>query len=376
MSTTLTNEVCQMAVAIEISSAKWVVASFAGCGKPRRKPLWAEGPGERLEALVAEIGAARQKLGVAAKARVMVGYEAGQEGFWLLRALLERGVEAVVIDPVSLQVDRRSKRAKTDRLDAEALAVALWRYARSEPGALRVVRVPSVEAEDSREWQRERDRLCKERRGCADRIGKKLRTQGVWRLPEGWRCALREDRLQGFSGQPLGPQLRAALVIELDRLELVEGKLKAMRAQAEQLDVATRARIEQLMRLRGIGPTGARALAMLLFWRVFKNRREVGACIGAVGTPYESGTMHRDQGISKMGDGRLRALFVELSWLWLRLQPDSAITRWFHQRTQGAGARGRRIMIVAVARRLAIALWRYLTHGEVPAGATLKPVVV
>jgi transposase len=360
-----------MAVAIEIASAKWVVGSFAG-GKVRRKVLSAEGPGERLEALLAEIVEALVKFDLSAETRVVVGYEAGQEGFWLLRALVARGIEAVVVDPVSVQVDRRAKRAKTDRLDADALAVGLWRYARSEPGALRVVRVPGEEAEDSREWQRERDRLSAERRGLTDRIGKKLRTHGIWVLAGDWRAALREDRLRGFSGRPLGPQLRAALVIELERLELVECKLKEMRAQAATLDQTTCERIEKLQRLRGIGATGARALAMLLFWRMFKNRREVGACIGAVGTPYESGTMQRDQGISKVGDARLRALLVELSWLWLRLQPDSAITRWFAQRTQGAGARGRRVMIVAVARRLAIALWRYVTQGEVPAGATLK----
>jgi transposase len=375
MSTTLTT-VCLMAVAIEIAASKWVVASTTGgARKIRRKVLTEEGIVERFAALLVEIREARKRFGVVEGGRVLVAYEAGQEGFWLVRALRERGIEAEVIDPVSLQVDRRSKRAKTDRLDAEALASALWRYMAGEVKALRMLRVPSEAAEDSREWQRERDRLMSERRACSDRIVKKLRTQGIWALPRTWRSDLHEGRLVTFAGQPLGGQLRAALVIELERLELVEGKLKALAAQARELDPATVERIDRLASLRGIGMVGSRALSMRLFWRTFNNRREVGACVGLVGTPYDSGTMRQDQGISKAGDPKLRALLVELSWLWLRLQPDSAITRWFRERTQGAGARGRRIMIVAVARKLAIALWRFVAFGELPEGAVLKPAL-
>lgn len=372
MSTTLMT-VCPMAMAIEIASAKWVVASTAGGDrKIRRKVLSAERVEDRFSGLLAEIVEARAKLGVAEGARVVVAYEAGHEGFWLVRALRARGVETEVIDPVSLQVDRRSKRAKTDRLDAEALTLALWRYANGDARALRMLRVPSEEAEDAREWQRERDRLMSERRACTDRIVKKLRTQGIWELPTTWRADLRDGRLKTFAGQPLGSSLQHAMTIELTRLELVEGKLKELVAKAGALDPASTERIERLQGLRGIGSAGARGLALLLFWRRFNNRREVGACVGMVGTPYDSGTMRQDQGISKAGDPRVRALLVELSWLWLRLQPDSAITRWFRERTQGAGKRGRRIMIVAVARRLAIALWRYIEHGELPMGATMK----
>ena len=374
MSTTLTT-VCLMVVAIEIASAKWVVASTGGGDrKIRRKVLSQEQVGERFAALLAEIAEARRKLGVPDDARVVVGYEAGHEGFWLYRALRERGVEVEVIDPVSLQVDRRSKRAKTDRLDAEALALALWRYVNGDRHALRMLRVPSEAAEDAREWQRERDRLMGERRACADRIAKKLRTHGIWELPRRWRSDLREGCLVTFAGKPLGCSLQHAMTVELDRLELVERKLKELEAKASELDPASASRIAELERLRGIGPADARGLSLLLFWRRFNNRREVGACVGMVGTPYDSGTMRQDQGISKAGDPRLRALLVELSWLWLRLQPGSAITQWFHERTKGAGKRGRRIMLVAVARKLAIALWRYVEHGELPQGATLKPL--
>jgi transposase len=376
MSTTLTT-VCLMVMAIEIASAKWVVASTAGGDrKIRRKVLSQEQVEERFAALLVEIAEARRKLGVADDARVVVGYEAGHEGFWLVRALRERGVDTEVIDPVSLQVDRRSKRAKTDRLDAEALTMALWRYVNGDKRALRMLRVPSEEAEDAREWQRERDRLMRERRACSDRIIKKLRTHGIWVLPKLWRSDLRDGRLRTFAGKPLGCSLQHAMVVELTRLELVERELKELMVKARELDPASAKRVERLQSLRGIGSAGARGLSLLLFWREFDNRREVGACVGVVGTPYDSGTMRQDQGISKAGDPRLRALLVELSWLWLRLQPKSAITEWFHARTQGAGKRGRRIMIVAVARKLAIALWRYVEHGELPKGATMKPLAV
>jgi transposase len=371
MSTTLMS-FCLMAVAIEIAAAKWVVASCSG-GRLRRKSLDAPAPEERLRALLAEIEEARRRLGVAADGRVVVAYEAGQEGFWLVRALRAAGIEAEVIDPVSLKVDRRARRAKTDRLDAEALAKALWRYAAGDRDELRMVRVPSLADEDAREWQRERDRLAAQARGCVDRIRKKLRSHGRWELPTHWRTALRAGELSGFGGTPLGSQLQAALVIELERLELAESKLRELDHDLSHLDAAVRERIQRLSLMRGIGVRSSRALAMNLFWRDFDNRRQVGASVGLVGTPYDSGQTRQDQGISKAGPPRLRALLVELSWLWLRLQPDSAITRWFRARTEGAGSRGKRVMIVAVARKLAIALWRYLKFGEVPAGAVLKP---
>lgn len=366
--------VCQMAVAIEIAAAKWVVVSTpGGTRKQRRRVLAQREVTERFAALQAEVSEARRKLGVAEAARVVVAYEAGQEGFWLVRALREAGFEAEVIDPVSLQVDRRARRAKTDRLDGEALSMALWRWAGGEAGALRMVRVPSLEAEDAREWQRERDRLESERRSVRDRIIKKLRTHGIWLCSKTWASDLREGKLRTFAGAPLGEQLQAALQVELRRMEHIEVEIKQWAVRRATLAPPIMQKIERLAALRGIGPVGATALATQLFWRTFDNRRRVGSCVGLTGTPYDSGTMRQDQGISKAGNPKLRALLVELSWLWLRLQPDSAISRWFQERTQGAGKRGRRVMIVAVARRLAVALWRYVQFAEIPKGATLKP---
>jgi len=372
MPTTLT-EVCRMAVAIEISAAKWVVASIASvAGKIRRKVLGAESVTERFESLVEEVCEARKKLNVPADAPVLIAYEAGQEGFWLVRALRARGFNAEVIDPVSLQVDRRSRRAKTDRLDAEALVRALWRYQGGEAHALRMVRVLSEAEEDDREWQRERDRLKAEKCACSDRIRKKLRTQGLWHLPKDWRQQLRAGTLRRFAGTPLGKMLRTAMEIELKRLELVEDELKGLEARLSELNPKTQERIDALYQLKAIGAIGSRSLAMLLYWRTFENQRQVGACVGLVGTPYDSGTMRQDQGISKAGDPRLRSLLIELAWMWLRYQPESDLAKWFVERTSGGGKRHKRVMIVAVARKLAIALWRYLDQGVMPAGAQFK----
>lgn len=370
---TILREVClKLAVAVEIAAAKWVVASCCGGGsRIRRKVLAQESAAERFAALLEELVAARRHFRLPDGVRTVVAYEAGQEGFWLVRALHAQGIEAQVINPASLQVDRRARRAKTDRLDAQALAASLWRYLDGEERALRMVRVPSEEAEDEREWQRERDRLEGERRGCADRIKKKLRTHGLWKLPRDWRSRLRQGQLQGYHGR-LGRTLQAMLQIELERLEAAEAKLKELVERCDELAPQAMQRGNALAQLRGIGPVSGRALALLLFWREFNNRRQVGACVGLVSAPYDSGETRQDQGITKEGDPRLRAGLIELAWLWLRHQPHSAITRWFAQRTQGQGARGKRLMIVAVARRLAIALWRYLKDGLIPEGAQLK----
>lgn len=372
MPTTL-GELCRMSVVIEIAAAKWVVASTIGPGfRIRRKMLDATGSMARFESLLVTIREMRLRFGVAEDAELLVAYEAGQEGFWLVRALREAGVPAEVIDSSSLKVDRRGRRAKTDRLDAEALVRALYKFQCGDRSELRMVRVPSEESEDAREWQRERDRLQSAQHALQTRIRMKLRTQGLWELPKDWRSALREDRLRTAAGKPLGATLRATLMLELDRLEQVEWQRTWHEGALAELSDKTQSKIALLAKLRGIGEAASRGLQLLLFWRRFENRRQVGACTGLTGTPYNSGEQVQDQGISKSGDPRLRALLIELSWFWLRYQPDSALTKWFAERTQGGGKRNKRVMIVAVARKLAIALWRYLEQGLVPPGARLK----
>lgn len=371
-------ETIVLAVAVELAGARWKLAFDDGRRRaPRVTSCDADSPAERLHELVAAIEAVRARWDLAGEVRVVVGYEAGQDGFWLARALEEAGLEAVVIDPASVPVERHRRRRKTDRLDALRLVLALRRWLRGEFEAMRAVRVPSAEVEDQRWGVRDRKQLQKERNQHRDRTRKLLRTQGCWvaAVDDRLRRRLAAGELRDWKGRPLGAGLRLRLELEWSRLELVEAQLKQRESELRQgaaLQVEQQARIEQLQKLKAVGPHSAIPLVLEFFWRDFDNRREVGSCLGLVGQPYDSGESRVDQGISKQGKRQLRALMIELAWMWLRHQPDSELSRWFAERTQGQGKRVRRIMIVAVARKLAIALWRYLENGEIPAGARLK----
>jgi transposase len=308
--------------------------------------------------------------------RIVVLYEAGQDGFWIERSLSALGYEVLIVDPASIPVERRSRRAKTDRLDAIKLVVCLLGWLRGECDRMHVIRVPTAEAEAQRHLARDRGELQKEIGQHRDRIRKLLRTVGCWDSVEGrFSKRLEQGAVQSQDGQPLPAQLKARLERECERLALVEKQLAALEASlVEELPEAVSKRIEQLMRLKAIGRVGASRLVLELYWRDFDNRRQVGSCVGLVPQPYDSGESRVDQGISKQGNRRVRALLIEMAWFWLRYQPSSVMAKWFAQRTGGVGPnkRGKRIAIVAVARRLAIALWRYLKYGEIPAGAEFK----
>lgn len=370
-------ETAILAAAVELAGASWKVALDDGRRRqPRLVRCDAEQLCVRFDELLAEIDQARTRWDLGTTVRVVVGYEAGQDGFWLARALEEAGLEAIVIDPASVPVERHRRRRKTDRLDALKLSVALRRWLRGEWDAMRAVRVPDRSLEDER-WQvRDRQQLQKECRQHRDRIVKLLRTQGCQApVNAGFGRRLSAGEIRDWRGAPLGPGLQARLAREWERLKVAEEQLKGCEAglrAGEQIEPGRRARIDQLQTLKSIGPIGAQVLVLELYWRSFDNRREVGSCAGLVGQPFDSGESRVDQGISKQGRSALRALLVELAWLWLRYQPDSELSRWFRQRTASQGKRVRRIMIVALARKLAIALWRYLETGEVPAGAQMK----
>ena len=367
-----------LTVAVELAGASWKVALDDG-RRRRARVVRCDGErlAERFEQLLSEIKQARARWELDPAVSVVVGYEAGQDGFWLARALAEAGLGVVVIDPASVPVERHGRRRKTDRLDALKLSVAMRRWLRGEVDAMREVRVPDRALEDERWRVRERQQLQKECRQHRDRIVKLLRTQGCQQAVDAdFGRRLESGEIRDWRGAPLGPGLRARLRREWARLEVAAEQLKACEGElraGEQIDPSRRARIDQLQALRSIGPVGAQVLVLELYWRSFANRREVGSCAGLVGQPFDSGTSRVDQGISKQGRSAVRALLVELAWLWLRYQPDSELSQWFRQRTSGQGKRVRRIMIVALARKLAIALWRYLETGEVPAGAQLKP---
>ena len=366
-----------LAVSLELSKGSWKIALHDGRrDKPALHTVASENPARRLGESVAVIESTKKKWGLSEQTRVVVIYEAGQDGFWIKRALSASGYEVEIVDPASIPVERRARRAKTDRLDAIKLVTSLLGWLRGERDRMHVIQMPTPEAEAQRHLARDRGELQKEVGQHRDRIRKLLRTVGCWDSVEGkFAERLEQGAVCCQDGQPLPEQLKARLERECERLALAEKQLAELeKTLVKELPEATRSRIEQLERLKGVGQVGALRLVLELYWRDFDNRRQVGSCVGLVPQPYDSGESRVDQGISKQGNRRVRALLIEMAWFWLRYQPGSALTKWFMERTGGSGTnkRGKRIAIVAVARRLAIALWRYLEDGVVPAGAALK----
>ncbi len=359
-------------MALELSNKKWKLG-FSNGEKNRQRTIAA---GDWVE-LHKQMGLAKQKLRLAMDCRIVSCYEAGRDGFWIHRGLEAEGVENFVVDSASIEVNRRQRRAKTDRIDVQGLLRLLKRYCQGDRGAMRVVRVPTLEQEDGRRLHRERERLLKERGGHSARIKSLLVAQGI-------RLEIRSDFLErlevvrgGSTGYALGVDLKAELRREYERYRLVDQQIKALEAEqklrAEEEDSEAMKQVNHLLRLKGVGWQSSWLLAMEFFsWRGFRNQGEVGSCAGLTPTPYASGDLEREQGISKAGNRRVRSLMIELSWLWLRNQPNSGLTQWFERRFAGGGKRMRRIGIVAMARRLLVALWRYVNDGVVPEGAVFK----
>lgn len=361
-------------VAFELSSVSWILASGVRSSRSVRRKSVKAGD---LEGVLEEIAAAKRKFCLPPEARVVSCYEAGRDGFWLHRWLVEQGIESLVVDPASIDVNRRARRAKTDRLDADKLLERLRRYTRGEEEVWSVVRVPEVEAEDLRRLQREVDRLKLERTGHSVRIRSILTTYGLGHLSA-------EDGVRRLPGlrSPAGYALGKYAVVEIqmvwERLELAQKQLREVQKIRRELergpaDLKSVRSVLLLLALRGIGEEGAWAIATELFgWREFHNRREVGAITGLVGAPYDTGKKDHEQGITKAGRSSLRRLLVELAWLWLVLQPKSAMSQWFERRFGEGSKRSRRVGIVALARKLVVALWRWVEFGELPAGAELS----
>jgi transposase len=364
-------------VAFELSKSKWKLGvMMPGSEKMSRYTI----AGGDLAALTARLAAARTKAARTGKpVRIVSCYEAGFDGLWLHRWLTDQGVVNHEIDPASIQVNRRARRAKTDRIDLEQMMRALLAYLRGEPRVCSVVHVPTVEDEDRKRRNRERERLLKERTAHTNRIKGLLHAQGirdVMPLKPGFVAKL--DSLRTGDGRALAQRFQQEVVREHERLCLVSKQLAALEAdsRAEQRAAApgsAEAKIVQLAQLKGIGPVGGQGLVNEVFYRSFDNRRQVGSYFGLVGTPYDSGERQRDQGIGKAGNHRARELAIELAWLWVHHQPDSELSRWFRERVRDIKGRLRRITIVAVARKLMVALWRYLETGVVPTGAVLRP---
>lgn len=359
-------------LAIETGARKWKVGFSSGMGQRARVRNL---PAGALDQLHAEISRAKDRFGLAPDAPVYSCYEAGRDGFWIHRALTAAGVNNVVVDSSSIQVDRRARRAKSDGLDVVQLLDQLMRYHRGESRVWRVVRTPTLEDEDRRQLHRELKSRKDERTRVTNRIKGLLATRGVIL---GERELPRDlDKVVQWDGTPLPAGVRARLEREMAHLDLLNAHIDALDKERKALLAAGKDRGAQiaskLMRLHAIGKESAWTYAMELFsWRRFNNGREVGALVGLVPTPYQSGDMRRELGITKAGNRHVRAMAIEIAWLWLRYQPGSALTRWYMERFASGGSVQRRKGIVALARKLLIALWRYAEFDIVPEGATLK----
>ena len=361
-----------MFVALELSKSSWLVALHSPVADKVSLHRFGGGDVAGLLALIARKQTqAEARLG--RTIRVLSCYEAGYDGFWLHRLLCARGIDNRILDAASILVDRRSRRAKTDRLDAAGLLRSLMALDRGESRVCRVVRVPTVAQEDARRRSRERTRLVVERGQHSNRIKGVLMTLGVRDFEPTRRDW--QERLGGLrtaDGQELPACLKAEITRECRRLHQVIVMIAEVEAeQAAALDAAE-GQAARLIRLRGIGLVSATVLADEVFFRDFRNRREVAGYLGLVSSPWASGRVQRDQGITKSGNPRARRTAIELAWLWLRHQPGSLLTQWFRQRVGTTRGRMRRIILVALARKLIVALWRYLSDGLVPEGAELK----
>jgi transposase len=356
-------------MAMELSNEKWRLAF--GDGTRQRQVVIAAGD---VAALGEQIGKAKAKWELSADTPVVSCYEAGRDGFWLHRQLTELGIDNRVVDAASIEVSRRARRAKTDRLDARALLEKLIRYESGERGVWRLVRVPDPQWEDRRQLERERGQLLGEQTRHRNRLASKLVAQGIrLRIDKDFVQHLDEVRL--FDGSALPEHLKAGLIREFERLQAVQAQLRAVEREIGELITGAEElqAVRSLMLLTGVGRVGAWVLVMeILGWREMANRRQLASLAGLVPAPYNSGGMVRDQGISKAGNRRVRALMIQLAWLWLRHQPGSKHSRWFQERFGGGSKRQRRIGIVALARRLLIDLWRFVESGVVPEGARLK----
>jgi transposase len=373
----ITSLVCT--VAIELARSRWVIGILPPKSSKVAIQAVAGGDTQGLLRLLQRIQN-QLKSEHAERVELRICYECGYDGFWLARFLKSRGVDVYVLDPSSFLVSRRGRRAKTDRIDAEAMAFKLRAFLNGDESVFRTVTIPTPEAEDARRISRERTRLVSERTRHVNRIRALLALHGIHEVKGLFGGAWREqlDGSRTGDGRPLGRFLKAEIAREFERLALVREQVQALDAErAEMLaDPATpfphREKVVRLKQLSGVGELSATLMVSEVFHRSFANRRHLASFLGLAPTPYASGDDMRDQGISKAGNKHARTLLVEIAWSWLRHQPDSDLAAWYRRRFALTGARGRKVGIVALARKLAIALWRYVEAGLVPIGARLK----
>jgi transposase len=363
-------------VSLELSVSNWLVTALLPGSEKMSKHSLPAGKSQDLLALLERLRAKAERW-LERRVQIICIQEAGLDGFWLHRVLEANGMRSQVVDAASIPVPRRRRRAKTDLIDGETLVRTLAAWLRGEPRTCSMVVPPSREEEDRRRLVRERERLVKERISATNRIRGLLQAQGI----SGFNPLLRTSRaklatLTTGDGRPLPVCLVAELGRAFDRLELIQRHIAEVEAARDQLLERTAA-VEAsapglLLRLVSIGPETSAVLWLEGFCRSFANRRKLASYSGLAATPWRSGKIDHEQGISKAGNPRLRRILIQLAWLWLKHQPNSALSRWYRDRVAAERGRRRRIFIVALARKLLVALWRYVTQGLVPEGAALK----
>jgi transposase len=367
-------------VALELSRTKWLVgALLPGSEKVTTIPV-AGGDSEKLLAALRRIAAKAINAGYP-EVRLRVCFEAGYDGFWLARLLIDRGIDTTVLDASSFLVSRRGRRAKTDRIDVESMACVLKAFLLGDRSVCRPVRIPSPEEEDAKRIARERVQLLKERTRNVNRIRALLNLQGIRDVRGLWGGSWQQwlSQKRTGDGRRLGAFLLRELSRQFERLELLTSQIKALEGEraeviAHEGKIPNGRKITSLTQLRGVGEGGATTLVTEVFHRQFRNRRHLASYLGLAPSHYASGEVSRDQGISKAGNKPARVMMVELAWCWLRYQPQSHLAQWYRRRFAERAGRSRKVGVIALARKLAIALWRFLEHGLVPEGAKLKTV--
>ena len=357
-------------MAFELGKTSWLLAFFDG-----RKKRQIQIAARDLKAVHKQIAITIEKLNLPEDTLIASCYEAGRDGFWLHRVLVKKGIYNIVVDSSSIEVNRKARRSKTDQLDADSLVRMLYRYVNGEEKVWSVLRIPNPKIEGERRIHRELGRLKKERGAHTTRIKTLLFGQGIVvntiTIAPDWLETLRTG-----DGRVLEKQLVREITRELARLQLVREQIQELETDQKlalkERRTASIKKVRKLMRLKGVGPVSSWNLVYEFFWRTFYNRKQVGSAAGLTPSVYQSGYLDRDLGISKAGNKRIRSLMVELSWLWLRYQPDSDLSQWYNNRFGNGGKRMRKVGIVAMARKLLVALWRYLDADVLPSGADLK----
>lgn len=385
--TNFNTSVVSLHMSLELSASTWKLGFADHSGRrPRIRSISA---GD-LTKLKTEIASAKRVFKLADDTPVVSCYEAGRDGFWIHRYLVSIGIESHIVDPASIEVNRKKRRAKTDRIDAQKIVLALMRFKTGDPFACRMIRIPDAEAEDARHLNRELRILKTERTSHTNRIKSLLVIHGITEVAIDRKFLERVELLKTALGQPLDANLKARLAREFERLALATEQVRSIQMQqaamirqaAKEIEASEESEkkssrqaiiAEHLSQLCGIGPVTSWTLSNEVFaWRDIANRRQLAALVGLVPTPNASGNEEKEQGISKSGRGELRVLMIEIAWGWLVHQPASDLSKWYHQRFGDGTSRNRKIGIVALARKLLVALGKYVKQGEVPVGAEFK----